>query len=186
MYIPTGNRTSDIVYFLRYSGDPGNQGPEYNMPNVVDSVAGSRLSKINCLLSKENCMNTLTTYELFYNIRSQAKIDNKCPERISSADPNANYECFDNYCLFDVLQDPCEFKNIAKNNQQAFNMTMDMLEQFKSEMIMQIYPTVDPNSNPRFFGGYWDTWMEPSAGSDLSKVHTCILILTGVLYFLTN
>lgn len=188
LIIPTGNRTSDIAYYLRYSGDPGNQGPVYNMPNVVDSLAGSRLSKINCLLSKEDCMDTLTAYDLFYNVRSRATTDKKiCPERVSSPDPNASdYECFDSHCLFDMRQDPCEFKNVAKQNQQAYNMTMDMLEQFKSEMIMQDYPKADPDSDPRHFGGYWDTWMEPSASSESSRAHMCILVLTGVLYFLTN
>lgn len=181
----TGNRSSDIVYYLRYSGEPGNIGPDYNMTNVMESPAGSHLSKINCLVSKEDCLDTFATYDLFYSIRSQAKIDNKCSERISNPNPNNNYECFDNYCLFDIQQDPCEYQNIAKQNQQALNLTILVLEQYKKSMIKQNIVDIDPNADPSHYDGYWDTWMERST-SDSSKQHTCIIIIMSFLYFLTN
>lgn len=181
-YSKIGNRTSDIVYYLKYSGDPGDKGPDYNMPDVVDSIAGSRLSRINCLLSKEDCMDTLTTYELFYNVRSQAKIDGKCTERISQSNPDEHYECFDDYCLFDIQQDPCEYRNVAKQNQQAFNATIGMLEQFKKELIKQNESIVNHNADPRYFDGYWETWMDSSSGSDSPDGHTRLIIyLTSVI-----
>ncbi|VVC41236.1 Alkaline-phosphatase-like, core domain,Alkaline phosphatase-like, alpha/beta/alpha,Sulfatase, N- [Cinara cedri] len=176
------NRTSDIAYYLKYSGDPGNLGPDYNMPNVAESLAGLHLSRINCLVSKEDCMDTLTTYTLFENVRSQAKVDTKCTERISDYNPNKHYECFDSYCLFDIQQDPCEYRNIAKTNQQALNMTIDMLEQFKKEMIKQVNPEIDPKANPSYFDGYWETWMEHS-GSNYLIVNTYLTLFMSLLYF---
>lgn len=156
------------------------------MTTVAESLAGSRLSKINCLVSKADCMDTLTTYDLFYNVRSQAKIDGKCSERISDPDPNARYECFDSPCLFDIQRDPCEYQNIASRNPEALNMTIDMLAQFKKEMTMQNYPETDLKADPRFFDGYWDTWLDKS-GSSISfngNLHTrVIIILTACFYY---
>jgi len=156
------------VHYLRYSGDPGDKGPDYDMVGAVDGPAGSRLSKINCLASKEDCMDAVTAHDLFYNVRSRAKINgDKCAERISrAADPDERYECFDNYCLFDVQRDPCEYRNVAKQNGQALAMMVDMLEQYKTEMIRQNIPRVDPNADPRLYDGYWDTWMERGTGVD--------------------
>lgn len=155
------------------------------MTEIAESLAGSCLSKINCLVSKADCMDTLTTYDLFYNIRSQAKIDGKCTERISDPDPNARYECFNSHCLFDIQQDPCEYQNIANRNQEALGMAIDMLEQFKKEMIMQNYPQIDPKADPRFFDGYWDTWMEKSSGSILFRgtLHYSITIIFTTCFY---
>lgn len=121
-------------------------------------------------------MDTLTTYSLYENVRSQAKIYTECTERISDSNPNEHYECFDSYCLFDIQQDPCEYKNMAKTNQQVLNMTIDILEQFKKEMIKQVIPNIDPKADPRYFDGYWDTWMEHS-NSESIVGHTYVILL---------
>lgn len=106
-------------------------------------------------------MNSSTACNLFHNVRIQAKIsENTCSERISHHDPNEFYDCFDSYCLFNIHRDPCEFQNIATHNRQILNMTIDMLEQFKTEIVKQQQSTIDPNADPRHFNGYWDTWMD--------------------------
>jgi len=128
-------------------------------------------------------MDTLTAYDLFYSIRSRAKIDDgKCAERVANANPDERpYECFDDYCLFDVQQDPCEYRNVAEQNRQALAMTVDMLEQFKTEMIEQIIPKIDPNADPRLFDGYWETWMELGNGADplTSGYSACAMIIVA-------
>lgn len=152
------------------------------MTSVVHSPAGQHISRINCLVSKEDCMDAITTDNLFRNLRSQAKT--KCPRRVSNPDPNnANYECFDDYCLFDILQDPCEYQNVAAQNQQVLNMTVEVLGQYRREMVKQYYPKVDLNSNPQYFGGYWDTWMEKSGTASTGR-HTYTIVLTCLLYFM--
>lgn len=136
-------------------------------------------------MSKDDCMNTLSTYNLFFSIRSQAKIDDKCYDRINSPDPNEHYECFDEYCLFDLQQDPCEYKNIGKQNQQALNMTIDMLNQFKKELVRQNEINVDPNANPSHFDGYWDTWLEGNDSGAL-KESKYVLIFVFCFYYLST
>lgn len=162
----TGNLTSGFTYYLRYNGDPGDRGPRYNMSNVVDSLAGSRLSKINCLYSEDDCADANTAHKLFYGVRSRATITSKCSERISHQDPNAeHYECFDGYCLFDVVQDPCEYRNVGKQNEDILKTTIIMLNRFKKELIEQNPPAIDSNADPRNFDGYWETWLEPENGA---------------------
>lgn len=162
-YIFTGNRTSGFSYYLRYSGDPGNEGPEYNMSSVLNSLAGPHLSKTNCLISTRDCLDTLTMSKLFNNVRSRATIISNCSERISHPHPNhEHYECFDGYCLFDVYQDPCEYRNVGKQNEDILNTTIYMLDRFRKELINQSSPAIDLNSDPRNFDGYWETWLEPT------------------------
>lgn len=156
------NRTSNMVFNLKYAGDPGNAGPKYNMSGVVASVISKRLSEINCL-TQDGCMNASTARDVFYVARSLAKVDGQtCPERVSNPNPDQQYECFDGYCLFDILQDPCEYRNVAKQNPQTLDATIHMLEQFKNEMTMQSPdPLIDPEADPRRFAGYWEPWLEP-------------------------
>ncbi|XP_050430569.1 arylsulfatase B-like isoform X2 [Adelges cooleyi] len=181
--IVKSNKTSDIAYYLRYSGDPGDTGPDYNMQSVASSIAGSRLSKVNCRLNKEDCMDSITTYQLFYSIRSQARVHDKCSERISK--PSEHYECFNGYCLFDLENDPCEYKNVAKQHPQVLNMTLDMMNEFKKELVKQNRPGIDPNSDPRKFNGYWETWLDHDETSDnASNSPMIILITVFVVYFL--
>lgn len=162
-HVLTGNRTSEMAFNLKYAGDPGNEGPEYNMSGVMASAVGSRLSEINCSLTQSGCMNASTARDVFYIARSLAKVDGQtCPERVSNLNPDQRYECFDGYCLFDTLQDPCEYRNVAEQNPQTLDATIHMLELFKREMAMQApQPIIDPDADPRRFDGYWEPWLEP-------------------------
>lgn len=99
-------------------------------------------------------------HHLFNDVRGQAKIEEKCSERIAHPNPDENYECFDNYCLFDLHHDPCEYKNVADQNRHVLNETIDRLYEFKKELVRQYLPKYDPNADPRYFDGYWDTWMD--------------------------
>lgn len=106
-------------------------------------------------------MNSITACNLFHKIRIQAKIaENACSERISNHDPNESYDCFDNYCLFNIHRDPCEFQNVGIHNGQVLNMTINMLEQFKTDIVKQNHTKVDLKADPRHFNGYWDTWLD--------------------------
>lgn len=105
-------------------------------------------------------MNLSAMHNLFNNVRDQAKIYEKCSERINNPNPDENYECFDDYCLFDLHHDPCEYKNVANQNKYILNMTIDRLNEFKKNLVEQNRPEYDPNADPRCFNGYWDTWMD--------------------------
>lgn len=166
------------MYFLRYSGDPGDTGPDYNMDGVMASSVGSRLSKINCKITKEECMDFVTSSQLFYNIRSQSRVHDRCSERIQN--PSEHYECFDNYCLFDIENDPCEYTNVAKKHPQLLSMFLDMMSQFRTETIKQKRPDIDSKSDPKNFNGYWETWVD-YGGSTENKSNLPVFVL-GTLF----
>lgn len=79
------------------------------------------------------------------------------------------YECFDGYCLFDVHSDPCEYRNVARQNEQVLNMTVALLLQYRREIVRHVYPDVDPNADPTRTDGYWDTWLERGASGPSSR-----------------
>lgn len=132
-------------------------------------------------------MDAQAAHNLFHDVRSKATIVGKCSERIAHPDPNDEpYECFDSYCLYDVNQDPCEYRNVGKQNEYILNTTIDMLNGFKKELMKQNRPDVDSNSDPRNFDGYWDTWLEPK--NNAAKQHTApsIRIVIFISCFVCN
>lgn len=139
------------------------------MASVMDSPVGSRLAAVNCMVSTEDCVDAPTTRAVFYGVRARAGIGNgTCVDRVSSARPDEPYECFDDYCLFDVHQDPCEYRNVAAQHRDTLNAALDVLNRLRGETVPQYRPDVDPGADPRLFDGYWDTWMEP-VGSNVLK-----------------
>lgn len=127
-------------------------------------------------------MDTSTARDLFYNVRSKAKIDRKCADRISDPRPNENYECFDGHCLFDIQNDPCEYRNVRKENQEILDEMIDILERFKKNMTKQNRQDCDPDADPLRFDGYWDSWMEfNGSASSYASIYTT----TTWLFFLS-
>lgn len=182
-FVLIGNRTSDLSFALSYYGEPGDIGPDYNMSDVVESSAGSFLSKINCLVSEEDCMDTSTVSDLFYSVRSKAKIDRQCVERISDPRPNANYECFDGHCLFDIQNDPCEYRNVRKGNQEILDEMINILERFKKNMTKQNRHDCDPDADPVRFDGYWDNWMEfNGSASSYASIHYNDMVVFLIIF----
>lgn len=193
-----GNRTSDIVYYLRYSGDRGDRGPEYNVSAVVRGPAGVRLSRVNCAATasdddgggERHCgAGSETAADAgrhpFLELRSRATV--VCADRASDPDPNdERYECFEGPCLFDVGRDPCEYRNVAGRYPDVLDMMTDMLEQFGREAVRQHYPAPDPGSDPRNFGGYWDVWMDSAGGTESTSVrhvNTAALLISAALFY---
>lgn len=114
-------------------------------------------------------MDMCTTGNLFYEIRSQARIDVEklCPERISNANPDYGYECFNGYCLFDIQSDPCEYRNLARENIQILNTMINMLDRYKNVLVKQNRSGIDPDANPSRFNGYWETWLDETLKREL-------------------
>lgn len=162
----TGNRTSDYSRFLPYSGEPGRDpaAPERGDPaDAARSPAGSCLSRANCAASADDCADATAAARLFRGLRARADVVAGCADRVASTSPNADYECFDGHCLFDVRQDPCEYRNVAGRHPEELAAAVGHLERFRGELVPQRRPAIDPDADPARFGGYWDTWMDRDA-----------------------
>ena len=66
-----------------------------------------------------------------------------------------------NGCLFNMRQDPCEYKDLSQVNTEIFEELKTKLENYKKEMIPPRYKhDEDPNANPRNHGGVWSPWID--------------------------
>ncbi|XP_027058114.1 arylsulfatase B-like isoform X2 [Pocillopora damicornis] len=63
-------------------------------------------------------------------------------------------------CLFDVLADPCEYVNQAKNHPDVVDGMLLWLKEYRETMVPPRNKPFDPNANPNNFGGVWSPWMD--------------------------
>lgn len=68
-------------------------------------------------------------------------------------------------CLFDVVTDPCEFENLARDMPQQIDRVRQWLEKYTAEavdpvMTFKSLEHFDPRADPRFHDGNWVPWLE--------------------------
>jgi len=158
----------------KYNGDPGNVGPDYDMDGVMDSVAGTRLSRIGRSTTPDQRPSRVArdaASRAFRDVRSRARVQ-ACAARVSDPDPNGSrYECFDGHCLYDLIADPCEYRNVAAQNPSPLATATAALARYRNQLVPQHRPGVDPDANPDRYGGYWDTWLENTAAGRSDHGH---------------
>ena len=65
-------------------------------------------------------------------------------------------------CLFNIKDDPCEFKDMSKTEPQVFQRLKNRLEEYRKSMVPpRNNMTIDPLSNPKLHNGVWTSWREP-------------------------
>ena len=63
-------------------------------------------------------------------------------------------------CLFNIKNDPCEYKDLSKDLPEVFNALLDRLDGYRGSMIKPRNNfTDDPLSNPKLHGGSWEPWL---------------------------
>jgi hypothetical protein len=72
------------------------------------------------------------------------------------------YECdpAKSPCLFDLANDPCEYRNLAKQHPQVVSELLGRLERFKKTAVPVRNKRADPRSNPKLWGYMWTNWMD--------------------------
>ena len=70
-------------------------------------------------------------------------------------------------CLFDVLADPCEYVNQAKNHPDVVDGMLVWLKEYRETMVPTRNKHFDPRANPNNFGGVWSPWMDWELASRL-------------------
>ena len=70
-------------------------------------------------------------------------------------------------CLFDVLADPCEYVNQAKNHPDVVDGMLLWLKEYRETMVPTRNKHFDPRANPNNFGGVWSPWMDWELASRL-------------------
>ncbi|XP_045468518.1 arylsulfatase B-like [Harmonia axyridis] len=66
------------------------------------------------------------------------------------------------FCLFDLLEDPCETENLIKDESKKdiINNLKFKLQQYWEVMVPQTNKAVDIESNPAKYNGSWCTWKD--------------------------
>lgn len=81
----------------------------------------------------------------------------KCGDRNSSL-PACNKG--DKYCLFDILDDPCEYNNIASLRPDIGDMLYEKLLEFDRVAQPPRNKPGDPASYPKYHNGHWTDWLD--------------------------
>ena len=63
-------------------------------------------------------------------------------------------------CLFNIAKDPCEYYNIADDNQVIVNQMLDKLQDYNRTMIATGNKPEDPAGNPKYHNDTWVPWIK--------------------------
>ncbi|KAL1455069.1 hypothetical protein WDU94_009189 [Cyamophila willieti] len=134
-------------------------------------------SKTNLILAKYQSYDDFTlTSNLVDQLRTKARID--CVERAP-----VETNCMDKYCLYNIIQDPCEYQNKANENPEMVEQLKTLLDRYKRDkenITVQIF-SFEEIANPIYWHGYWSPWKE----TDIHLwVNEAILVLAGTLVLL--
>ncbi|KAJ8680582.1 hypothetical protein QAD02_016369 [Eretmocerus hayati] len=125
-------------------GDSGNDPtyPVYHANDALTSSAGLAIKK----LSRFPYVSPSKAEEL----RKAATI--KCNRSNSSI-----IDCSGS-CLFDIINDPCEYKNLIREKSQVVELLSNKMRYYKSTMVKQTNAQFDPCSEPKNFEDVWMPW----------------------------
>ncbi|XP_046604335.1 arylsulfatase B-like [Neodiprion virginianus] len=103
--------------------------------------------------------------------------------------------CNETECLFDIINDPCETKNIARDFPKIVSELDLFLEKYSNYLEKQALIPVDWHADPRSFNGTWQPWLSAGAyaytkcGAAVSTIAICahmgmVLLVVGLRAFL--
>ena len=68
--------------------------------------------------------------------------------------------------MFNILEDPCEWNDIAADHSEMVEMLMDKLTEYNNSQMYPLYRKYledDTVSNPELFNGFWSPWKNVEA-----------------------
>lgn len=63
-------------------------------------------------------------------------------------------------CLFNLLDDPCEYNNLADQNSNILNRLLSKLKEYRDTALPTRNQGPDYNANPIFYNNTWTYWQE--------------------------
>ncbi|KAG8194371.1 hypothetical protein JTE90_010987 [Oedothorax gibbosus] len=75
-------------------------------------------------------------------------------------DPSSICEPMKASCLFDILNDPCEYNNLATKLPRTVQELEGLLDQYRSQAVPVRNRPLDPASNPKYHGYAWVPWKQ--------------------------
>lgn len=65
------------------------------------------------------------------------------------------------YCLFNIIRDPCEFYDVSEVYPDILIQVKNALLKYESTMVSSLYKPTDANCNPAYFNNTWVSWNDP-------------------------
>ena len=134
------------------TGDPGMKWSGWYPPWQAEKTLDI---SSNNLKSYSN-VDILTEGENDWQTENQ-KVHVHCGKKPFNASTNCNP--VSKPCLFNIAKDPCEYYNIAEDNQILVKQMLDRLEAYNRTMIAPGNQPEDPKGNPRFHNDTWVPWI---------------------------
>ncbi|KAL3272016.1 hypothetical protein HHI36_022482 [Cryptolaemus montrouzieri] len=136
-------------------------GPKINDNNIDYNISGILNSQVNKAIRQLNASRKYLCPESIQNLRkisSKINEDNKCKNSKNRENP----EICEGFCLFDLVEDPCETENLIKDEskKEIISGLKARLAEIWKQLVPQTNKPVDANSNPAKYNGTWCTWLD--------------------------
>lgn len=129
--------------------------PKINYPKLIkNSETGRALAQYaQCKFKTRKCK--LLERDII-SLRNKSQIKCKVP-RNGTFTPCISQNA---PCLFDIINDPCEFNNIAGKYPRRTQIMKNQVNLIRQTALLPINQPADPNANPALNGGLWTWWQE--------------------------
>ncbi|XP_066901765.1 arylsulfatase B [Halyomorpha halys] len=95
----------------------------------------------------------------YRQLRDTSTIFSVCPDEGVSV----GEDCHNNYCLYDVYQDPTECYNMAQNHTDIVENLKAILDDYRKYLVPNTAKKYDPNSDPKYWNDYWSPWLNETS-----------------------
>lgn len=119
--------------------------------NTICRSTWCPLNDTNQTFTTVQCVNNGNQNNYDYPIVNSTYINNNCPY---------NGE----FCMYDIVNDPCEWYDIKNNQQSIFGEMYNKLLMYNSTMVA--------DANPANWGGFWSPWVNNSNFSQVIESNT--------------
>ncbi|RZC32788.1 Sulfatase domain containing protein [Asbolus verrucosus] len=115
-------------------------GGNVSVTSVINSPTGVALKSINITLTPVNMLSLRHSAEINCSMQNKEEIACKPLEET---------------CLFDIIQDPCEMRNVAKEFPKILEDMENLLAKYNNSAIPPGNMPLDPRGNPKFWNYVW-------------------------------
>ena len=161
--------------FYGASGRHGNNA-QYNTVSVQNSAAGAALSKYGGVSQAR-----------YTEIRQQASIDSLC-ETVVGNQTSSIEPCDNRFCLFNIVNDPCETKDLSHVHQDILRQLLSELEDYNKTVVPapRELLKLDPKAHPKYWHNYWTRWLDEQDSNASSRVYLTTIVTQIVTALVTS
>lgn len=139
-----------------YYGDSGRYDKSIELPSYADTILKSSVSETITY----HLGGPVTQPSMIVRLRQEATV--VCNANNDNFVKSSFTTCNITECLFDLMNDPCEMRNIAGQYSKISKDLDAILEKYGRVLVSQGRVSVDWRADPRRMNNTWEPWMNPS------------------------